>query len=430
MIRIFMVFCLALVINSCTPKLQKQYLSQMAGLERLDIPKAYNRQSPCSDKLNYIPDLDHLDHTPIRYIRINFHYMLSSKGKGNFTGEQGIAFSKKVVREANRNLRMNVQMNLPPGNNTPVIPQRYQYVITPRPNDPSDQGVYYHYDDDLYWMVGKIGPHRNIFTKDVFEKYAVQKDTVLNVFVMANHPDSLKSKTFHVENRGIAFGNWLKMGGWFHLSVDKNGKPINQGRYAVTKNLHHEVGHCLGLRHSWRGNDGCDDTPINPGCWNKTKTAPCNVNWSNNIMDYNAHQCAWSPCQVGTTHYSMANKRSKIRKLLEPRWCDLKEDKTIIIEENIVWNGAKDLEGHIVIKDNSSLTVRCRVALPKGAKIIVHPKGKLILDGAQLENDCGDQWKGIEVWTFGSNTGEVQMLNSPDIRNAENEITPIEGGNS
>ncbi|MEM9823820.1 MAG: M43 family zinc metalloprotease [Bacteroidota bacterium] len=398
----------------------------MKGLASLDVPTAYDRNSPCNDKLNYIPDLDHLNHTPIRYIRINFHFMLSEKGEGNFTGEEGVAFAHKVVREANLNLRKNKKMNLPPGNVTPVIPQRYQYVITPRPNVPDDRGVYYHYDDELYWMVGKIGPHRNIFKKEVFEKYGIQKDTVLNVFVMATHPDSLKSPTFHVENRGIAFGNWVKMGGWYNLCVDTNGNAINVGRYSVTKNLHHEIGHCLGLRHTWRGNDGCDDTPKNPGCWNKSSTPPCDVNWSNNIMDYNAHQSSWSPCQVGTTHYTMTNKKRKMRKMLESRWCVLKEDKKIAIEENIVWNGEKDLEGHLIIKDDATLTIRCRVSLPQAAKIIVYPKGQLILDGATLENDCGDQWKGIEVWSFGRNQGTVQFFNSPTIRNVENEITWVE----
>jgi len=424
--RYFVLLCLFSLTFSCAPTLKKQYIREMKGLARLDVPQEYDRHSPCNDKLNYIPDVEKLNHTPSRHIRINFHFMLSEKGEGNFKGEHGVNFAKNMLVGANMNLYKNKKMNLPPGNDTPVIPQRYKYIITPRPNVPGDDGIYFHYDDDLYWMVGKKGKDRNIFEKEVFEKYGVQKDTVLNIFVMANHPDSLKSPTFKVGNRGIAFGNWVKMGGWYNLCVDSKGNDILQGHYAVTKNLHHEIGHCLGLRHTWRGNDGCDDTPRNPGCWVKSKDAPCNVNWSNNVMDYNAYQSSWSPCQLGTAHYNMSKNGKTIRKLLKPTWCKLKKDYQVTIEEDIVWNGSKDIEGHIVIKDEASLTIRCRVALPKAAKIIVYPKGRLILDGATLENNCGALWKGIEVWTFGNDSGKVEFFNSPTIQNVENKITWVE----
>ena len=354
--------------------------------------------------------------------------MLNKEGKGNFDEKTGRFFIKQVLKICNGSLRTrNAKMNLPPGNDTPQLPIRYQYKLTPQKGVRGDDGIYYHYDDELYYVIGAgDAKDKNNFDQKVFKKYAIQKGEVLNVFVMGMHVDSIASKTYKRSLRGVGFGQWVKLEGLYHSAMDTiykpNGKKVALGRYFSAGLIHHEIGHCLGLRHTWKGNDGCDDTPQNPGCWNKTKTPPCDVYWSNNVMDYNPHQSSWSPCQIGTTHYTMTSKKKRVRKMLDPVWCTFKKKNTIIIDDDIVWNSAKDLEGHLVVKDNASLTIRCNISLPKKAKIIVYPKGKLILDGATLENDCGDQWQGIEMWTFKDNTGIVQFDNAPIIKDVVNEV--------
>jgi len=156
-------------------------------------------------------------------------------------------------------------------------------------------------------------------------------------------------------------------------------------------------------------------------------TIQCDTEVSNNIMDYTAHAGAWTPCQIGTTHYNMSNKENRIRNLLKKTWCEYEESQTIKIQsgEDIIWNASKDLQGNIIIKNNSKLTIGCRVSLPPNAKIIVEPKGQLTLDGATLENDCGQLWKGIEVWTEGKETGQVTVINDAKIVNVENEIKTV-----
>ena len=354
--------------------------------------------------------------------------MLSKDGKCNFNEKDGRLFVKAMLKGGNWKLRgKNDKMNLPVGNNTPALPIRYEYKLTPKPNNPKDDGIYFHYDDELYYMIGddKAREH-NTFDRKVYEKYGVQKDKVLNVFIMGQHRDSINSKTYAVKLRGVGFGPWVKLEGLHYVSTKPgyvaDGRFKNQGRYSSTLLLHHEIGHCLGLRHSWNANDGCDDTPRHTGCWSENSPPPCDVSWSNNVMDYNSRQSAWTPCQLGTTHHKMSKRKRGARQYLEPVWCTFKKDRTIIIEDNIVWNGAKDIEGHLVIKDNASLTIRCAVSLPKKAKIIVYPKGKLILDGATLENDCGEKWLGIETWTFGTNTGVVEFDNAPVIKDLVNEV--------
>ena len=59
----------------------------------------------------------------------------------------------------------NSKMRLPVGNNTPVIPEmRYQYLLTPHPDIPNDDGIYFHYDDELY-AANNHGKDKNIFRK-------------------------------------------------------------------------------------------------------------------------------------------------------------------------------------------------------------------------------------------------------------------------
>lgn len=63
-----------------------------------------------------------------------------------------------------------------------------------------------------------------------------------------------------------------------------------------------------------------------------------------------------------------------------------------------MFNQGRDLLGDIEIQEGATLTIQCQVSLPVGAKIIIKPTGKLILDGGIVTNRCGDEWEGIEIW--------------------------------
>ena len=87
--------------------------------------------NPCRKSENYVPDMDYLNHTSLKRIKVNFHVIRNSKGERNFTEEQGVKYIKDMVLSANGGVYTNYKMKLPVGNNTPVITGRYGYEIWP-----------------------------------------------------------------------------------------------------------------------------------------------------------------------------------------------------------------------------------------------------------------------------------------------------------
>jgi len=406
--RLF-IFGLFAISWSCTPVMQSYFGSSQ---DVTVLPESYEEigrrlPDPCADPLHYKPDTNHLDHTPMRHIRVNVHFMNSADSTQNFEERAGIKYAKGLIGNANHDLETNDTMFLPFGQNAPPLPTRYRYVLTPQPDVPGDEGVYFHYDDSMWFYVHK-GKNRNLYDRRMFEKYGVQTDSVLNIFVMPHHPDSLNSKTYESGGVGVALGGqFLKMAGLY-----ENNKPYWHYRQI----LNHEVGHIFGLSHTWRYNDGCDDTPKNRNYWHRSGGIPDSL-VSNNLMDYNAYQSAWTPCQIGKVHQRMAQESARQRKFLRRDWCAWKEEAHIFIQDSVHWQGSKDLEGDITVEAGGMLRISCRVSLPRGAKISIAPGGHLIVDNGRLHNACGDNWQGIEIQQIGEKRGRITLVGDTKLEN-------------
>lgn len=404
------VLLLLLTGIACTPKLTSRFAGKAdfeALPEAYDAPVAGRQKAACNDYEAYIPDTSHLDHTPIKYVRINVHWVNNRDSSVNFVGEEAVEFTKLLLHASNYNLIGNKKLWLPNGNDIPLLPIQYRLVLAGRPGDPDDDGIYFHFDDEVCYYVHK-GKNANLGDRRVVKKYGIQLDTILNVFIMPHHPDSVASKTYVAGIVGVMLGNAVKLAGPFenlHLTAWNTRGALN-----------HEVCHVYGLGHAWL-EDGCDDTPRhNQSCFNKVDRPECDTMTSNNIMDYNFAQHAWSPCQIGKIHQRMSQENSPARKYLQPNWCELHDDRHIVIRDTVVWRGAKDLEGHLTIADGGHLTIQCRVSLPKDAKITLEPGAVLTLENnARLHNACGDQWQGIEIQTLNKRSGKIIQIGNPKI---------------
>lgn len=412
---------IASIILACNPKLTKKYftLTDLNELQKTETPeqiaankfpkKSFNRC--CQQRTSYIPDTTQLERMPKKQIRVNFHFMNSADSTNNFTEEEGRTYVKHLLQRARLLYENNQRMFLhPPGQETPVLPVMYEYVLTPQGDDPDDDGIYFHYDDDLFYVVKK-GKNRNLHSKAASKKYGIGLDSIQNVFLMPHHPDSLSSEKYQARQCGIALGNMIKMTGAHCLDITawKMGLVLN-----------HEIGHNFGLSHEWIKNDGCDDTPPNPKCYNKNQGGGCDSLASNNFMGYNLYENAWTPQQIGRIHSYISREKGRGRKFVIPEWCKLQEELSVVISEDTVWPGEMDLYGHLTIKRGVSLEMKCRVSLPKGAKVVIEPGAKLILNRSKLHNACGDEWLGIEIQKSGNIAGEVLQIGEVVIENAAN----------
>ncbi len=417
-----LVLLLALCGWACSPKTWQRFAtgSELAYLAPLETQK----DNPCLHTIHYAPSAEFARHTPMRYIKVRFLIMQHTPGDPNtLQPEETPAYAKRLLEIVNYKLGLNEPMTLPVGNNTPVLPINYRFVLYIDTAKAGDAGVDYAADSTMAYFNVKSSTSGH-YDRRAYTQYAPYKGEVLTIVVQEHHPDSIKSATYSAKSTGTGFSDWLKIVGakqFLEKTVNPDGSIAYGGHRANI--FLHETGHSFGLPHTWNTNDGCDDTPMHANCWDSSSPNCPDGIYSNNMMDYNNRQAALTPCQLGIIHYNFAKLGSAQRKYLVPMWCDYKADSTVNIYSSVEWNGAYDLEGDIVVQNSGSLTIRCRVSLPKGAKIIIKPKGTLILDGAHLTNLCGQQWDGIEIWGNEKNKGSLIVYKQPTIDNVAHPVS-------
>ncbi len=270
----------------------------LTGIPFLMTQKALS-QTPCSNS------------SVIKQVKVNIHYVLKTDGSGNFaetsdgwgnSNYTGFDYAEDLVDSSNAELAVN------PGIAGGMRIPGYDYTVTDFGFRFVLSGVYFHRSDAIYnyydanYNNGALSGSINNWT---YNNWLVNPATEINYFIFSvpsqptmqlkgianSSPGALQAKQFN---------NWYsyKYGAW--------GQTPAQIHRFEERTFTHELGHLLGLRHTWNQNDFCNDTKLNPNCWQfaTEATLPCDScgcweNITNNLMDYNGYDnYALSPQQI------------------------------------------------------------------------------------------------------------------------------------
>lgn len=411
---LWQIYALLLVLSMAACRMGYRHLYTTAQLQATAHPATFSAMPPaqgwqnsknnvtplgCNNPAFYTPDTIHPEHTPVRFLKVVFHFVNSTDTCNNFDEPTARKFAQLMLQAATYKLHNNKRMHLPLGNTTPVLPIRYEYVLTGCGE--GNDGYFFHYDDSLSFVNKNI--RSTVYSSNLYEKYGVCRQDIINIFFVGHPPDSISSPTYKSSGDGIGMSDWVKMIGAYdvykRLERQNVDNPFENTAYSFAHLLNHELGHSLGLAHTYNQEDGCEDTPKNPNCWNYEDKAPCDTQVSNNYMDYNAFRDALTPCQLGKIHSNLSRPEYKnFRRKLVPTWCDYRADSTIYIRagDTITWQACKDIQGDLVLEPGAFLTVKCTLSLPPNGKICVAAGATLVLDNCVLTTDCPNaNWQGI-----------------------------------
>jgi|GEM_PF-1721101 len=286
--------------------------------------------------------------------------------------------------------------------------------------------------------------------------FSLTTGTVSTLYSMIESAFSINSDLVHIIAPAADNGGW-GMGirktesspNKFPYFISTSGLAVGSYvPYLHERQLTHEIGHAFGLWHtfctgSYCNGDGLNDTPDEIiGC-----DYALDPNCPMNFMGYNPGYYM-SPRQVAIMRMNIENNR-----VYDSFSGMVEQGRSTNVLANCIkntglgayqittdqtWDKAVVMEQDILVKTGKTLTIQCKVSMPRTGKITVEPGARLIIDGGWVTNSCDALWNGIEVQGISTATqaavsggyqqGYLEIKNNGIVENATVGVTCNNGG--
>ncbi|MBK8950337.1 MAG: hypothetical protein IPM68_16240 [Flavobacteriales bacterium] len=296
-------------------------------------------------------------------------------------------------------------------------------------------------DTSLYWTNGSLS-HNDL----------------LDQYVSVNYPDRTRALNIHLTHLrpGITvdYGGYAQHGSietFYKTTPDMSGSAIHD--WWLSTHWTHEIGHTFDLKHTYDVSEQTCNTSNIDFLWDLFDTTvvcttpPCvggvcliPINTCNNILA-GADANNTTALQMGIMNRSISMGNFWSQQSGAPDHMTGYGPAPFNVSTDETWDFPMKMYQDLVVRPGATLTLTCEVQFVPGAKLIVEPGARLIIDGALLTNEAYHRtfWQGIEVHgttgqhqypaTQPDHQGLVELRNGAVIEHAREGVRLWEPGN-
>lgn len=297
------------------------------------------------------------------------------------------------------------------------------------PNPPNEQSLK---DSNIRFKFKYPNYSEQNFKFYISENAISYDSDVMNIVISGTQISSNGNYNSGGSASGVGSGNRITLINFAKLQLDIN--PSMSIHYIYETVILHEFGHLMSLNHTFHCSNRCTGVAFN--FTQDDKKECCGICKSHNsnsgpncfacspmVMGYGS-QYIFSICElegIWTNHIKRSNPFTTI--------CNSPSNQEPLVlngNQTLIWDDLKILNSDLILESGTNLTVKCKVMMGQGRKVIVKKGASLNIDEGVFTSICSSQWHGIIVEGNGSaqsGAGKVTMSHNAVIEYAKNGIS-------